>query len=213
MRILGPEDLKSFEVGVRGAVTPWHLRFEMASYFSQLDNALVRFQRADEQTYFRNAGDATRNGLEVLFEWVPTARLKGRFAYTLQDFQFGRFVAPEGDFSGKTEPGAPPHQVVVGGSYDAPFGLFSSAQFRFVDAYPVNSTNTIENWSYGIVDVRWGLDRRWKGLRVRPFFGIDNLFDQRYNASTIANSIGDRYFEPAPGREYTVGLTVGVDVF
>ncbi len=210
---LGPEHLKSFEVGARGTIAPWRLRFEVASYVSHLENALVRFQRADEQVYFRNAGDATRNGLEVLFEWAPTPRLKGRFAYTFQDFQFGRFVAAEGDFSGKTEPGAPPHQVVLGGSYDARFGLFSSAQFRFVDAYPVNSTNTIANWSYKVVDVRWGLDRRWKGLRVRPFFGIDNLLDERYNASAIANSIGDRYFEPSPGREYTVGLTVGVDVF
>lgn len=210
---LGPEDLRSFEVGARGSITDWRVRFEVAGYFSTIDGALVRFQRADEQAYFRNAGDVTRNGLEVLVEWAPTPRVIGRVAYTFQDFQYGRFVAPEGDFSNRTEPGAPPHQVVVGGSYNAPFGLFTSAQARFVDAYPVNSTNTIENWAYQVVDVRFGLDRRWNGLRLRPFFSIDNLFDERYNSSAIVNSIGDRFFEPSPGREFAVGVTVGFDRF
>jgi iron complex outermembrane recepter protein len=210
---LGPENLRSFEVGARGAITPWRARFEVASYFSTIDNAIVRFQRADEQAYFRNAGEVTRNGLEVLFEWAPTPRVTGRVSYTFQDFQYGQFVAPEGDFSDNTEPGAPPHQVVIGGTYHAPFGLFTSAQFRFVDAYPVNSTNTIENWAYQVVDLRLGFDRRWNGLRVRPFFSIDNLFNERYNSSAIVNSIGDRFFEPSPWREYAVGLTLGFDRF
>lgn len=210
---LGPEDLRSFEMGARGTITPWRLRFEVAGYFSTLDNAIVRFQRPDEQAYFRNAGAVTRNGLEVLFEWAPTERLKGRFAYTFQDFQYGGFVAPEGDFTDNTEPGAPPHQVMLAATYEAPFGLFTSAQYRFVDAYPVNSANTIGNWSYGVVDLRLGLDRRWLGMRFRPFFSLDNIFNVRYNSSAIVNSIGDRFFEPSPGREFAVGLTLGIDRF
>jgi iron complex outermembrane receptor protein len=103
--------------------------------------------------------------------------------------------------------------VVIGGTYHAPFGLFSSAQFRFVDAYPVNSSNTIDNWAYQVVDLRFGFDRRWNGLRFRPFFSIDNIFDERYNSSAIVNSIGDRFFEPSPGREYAVGLTLGFGPF
>ncbi len=210
---LGPEDLRSVELGARGAIAPWRLRFEVAGYVSALDNAIVRFQRPDEQAYFRNAGEVTRNGLEVLFEWAPTERLKGRFAYTFQDFDYGAFVAPEGDFTNHTEPGAPPHQVIVAATYEAPFGVFTAAQYRFIDAFPVNSANTVDNWSYGVVDLRLGLDRRWLGMRVRPFVSFDNVFDQRYNSSAIVNSIGDRFFEPSPGREFAVGLTLGLDRF
>ena len=210
---LGSEDLRSLEFGVRGGFEPWRLRFEMSSYFSSLDNAIVRFQRADEQAYFRNAGEVSRRGVEMLVEWSPTPRVKGRVAYTWQDFRYGRFVAPEGDFSDNVEPGAPPHQLVLGGVYEAVFGLFTALNYRFVDAYPVDSLNTIENWSYQVVDLRLGLDRRWKGLRLRPFVTIDNVFDQRYNSSAIVNSIGNRFFEPSPGREFAVGLTVGFDRF
>ncbi len=126
---LGPEDLRSVEAGVRGAIAPWRLRFEVATYASAIDGAIVRFQRADEQAYFRNAGEVARKGLEVLFEWAPTARAKARLAYTYQHFRYGRFVAPEGDFSDKVEPGAPPRQLVLGGSYQAPAGLFVSGQY------------------------------------------------------------------------------------
>ncbi len=210
---LGPEHLRSYEVGARGAIAPMRARFELATYVSRVDNALVRFTRADEQAYFRNAGRTNRRGIEALLEWMPTSRLRSRVTYTYQHFAFDRFVAPEGDFSGKTEPGAPPHQLILGTTYAAPVGLFSSLQYRFIDAYPVNSTNTISNWSYQVVDLRLGFDRRVGRLRLRPFVSVDNLFDERYNSSAIVNSLGDRYFEPSPGREIAVGLTLGANIF
>jgi iron complex outermembrane receptor protein len=210
---LDPEDLKTFEIGVRGAVDPLGLRFEIGGYFSSLDNALVQFTRPDEATFFRNAGEASRNGLEAMVQWTPVPRFTARVAYTYQDFEFTRFIAPEGDFSGNAEPGVPPHQLFVGATYDAPFGLFSALDLRSVDAYPVNSTNTISNWAYQVVNLRFGVNRRWNGVGLRPFVGIDNLFDERYNASTITNNTGNRFFEPAPGREVYVGITIGAELF
>ena len=50
-------------------------------------------------------------------------------------------------------------------------------------------------------------------MRFRPFFSLDNIFNERYNSSAIVNSIGDRFFEPSPGREFAVGLTLGIDRF
>jgi len=47
---------------------------------------------------------------------------------------------------------------------------------------------------------------------VRPFVGIDNLFNERYNSSAITNAFGGRYYEPSPGREVYVGLTIGVGI-
>ena len=48
---------------------------------------------------------------------------------------------------------------------------------------------------------------RWNGVAVRPYVGIDNLFAERYNASTIFNATGNRFFEPAPGRQFIFKLT------
>jgi iron complex outermembrane recepter protein len=36
---------------------------------------------------------------------------------------------------------------------------------------------------------------------------VDNLFDRRYAGSVIVNEGNARYFEPAPGRTWTLKLT------
>jgi len=202
-------NLRSFEIGARGLIEPWRLKYEVVGYASSLENVFVPFQRPDERTYYLNAGEATRNGTEALLEWTPIARVKTRLAYTYQNFRFSRFTLGGVDYAGKHEPSTPPQQLFLGGSYDAPFGLRSSAQLRWVDGYAVNNANTISNPAYRVVDVRIALNRTWKSVNVRPFVGIDNVLDARYNGSTVANSLGDRYFEPSPGRAVYMGITLG----
>jgi len=209
---LEPEDLRSFEVGARGAVPAAGVRFEVAAYFSTLDNAFVELQRPDEQTFFENAAASSRNGLEMQVHWEAAPGLDAYASYTYQDFTFDRFLGDSNDFSGNREPGAPGHQAFLGGRYASDTGFRSSAQFRWVDAYPVNNANTASNWSYHIVDLNFGWDGEWNSVAVRPFLGIENLFDQRYNSSTIPNSFGNRFFEPSPGREFFVGVTIGADL-
>ncbi|GMR21765.1 MAG: TonB-dependent receptor [Acidobacteriota bacterium] len=207
---LDPADLRSFELGARGLLEKWRLRYELAGYVSRLDKAFVSFQREDEQTFFRNAGESSRNGIEALLTWTPSSRVETRLAYTYQDFTFKRFVTEENDYSGNREPGAPPQQLFLSGSYETSFGLRSIVQYRWVDAYPVNNANTVSNWSYGVVDLRFGLDRKWKSMGFQLFLGVDNLFDERYNASTWTNAFRNRFFEPAPDRELYVGVEIGV---
>jgi iron complex outermembrane receptor protein len=206
---LNPEDLRNFEVGARGTVGEGRVRYELAAYFATLDNAFVELQRADEQTFFRNAAKSSRNGLEARIDWTPFSRTNTYLSYTHQDFTFTRFQAGTTDYSGNMEPGAPPNQLFLGGSYETDFGLRAIGQFRWVDAYPVNNANTASNWSYKVVDVRLGWDTKWNDVLVRPFFGIDNIFGERYNASTIPNAFGRRYYEPAPGREVYIGFRIG----
>jgi len=144
--------------------------------------------------------------MEVSLQWEPLPHLGARLAYTYQDFRFVRFQTGEDDFSGNVEPGAPPHSLFAGLTYDAPLGLHSAVDFRWVDAYPVNDANTVSNWSYRVVDLRFAVDRTWRGVSLVPFFGVDNLFNERYNSSTMLNATGNNYFEPAPDRGYYVGL-------
>ena len=206
---LGPQDLTSMEFGARGLISPARLRYEATVFVSTVDNALVSFQNPDDQTFFRNAGKSSRDGVELALEWVPTSSFSTRVAYTYQDFVFEDFVTGGDDFAGNLESGAPPHRMFFGANYTAPFGLRSGATVRWVDEFAANNANTVFNWSYTVVDLRFGYDGRVGGVDVRPFLGIDNLFDERYNSSLITNAFGGRYFEPSPDREFYVGLTIG----
>ena len=205
---LDPSTLRSGEVGVRGLAEPLRIRYEISTYVAHLENGLVGFQRADQKTYYRNAGEARRKGVEMMLDWEPVPRVEARLAYTYQHFKFTRFVAPEGDFSDKFEPSTPRHQLALRGTCELLFGLRASGQLQWVDAYPVNNANTFSNWAYAVFDLRVSAHRKWKALGARPFFGIDNLFDERYNGSTVPNAAGNRFFEPSPGRQGYVGLTL-----
>ena len=43
---------------------------------------------------------------------------------------------------------------------------------------------------------------RWE---INTFARIENLFDRRVIGSVIVNESNGRYYEPAPGRTWTVG--------
>ena len=209
---LDPQDLRSFEVGVRGLIAPARLRYEAAVYVSTVDNALVSFQNPLSQDFFSNAGKSSRDGVELLLEWLPDPSFNTRFAYTYQNFVFEEFNTGSADFAGNDEPGAPPHRIFAGFNYTAPFGLRSGATIRWVDEFYVRNDNTVSNWAYTVVDLRFGYDTRWGDVDVRPFIGIDNVFDERYNSSAIVNAFGGRYYEPSPDREVYVGLTIGAGI-
>ena len=197
---------------MRGLVEPVRLRYEAAVYVSTVDNTLVQFQNALSQDFFANAGQSSRDGVELALEWAPTTSFDARLAYTYQDFVFEDFLSDGDDFSGNVEPGAPPHRVFVGFNYTAPFGLRSGADIRWVDEFAVNNQNDEFNWSYTVVDLRFGYQTTWGDNDVRPFIGLDNVFGERYNSSVITNGFGRRYYEPSPGREVYGGLTIGFGV-
>jgi iron complex outermembrane receptor protein len=41
---------------------------------------------------------------------------------------------------------------------------------------------------------------------LRAFFRVDNVLDKRLVGSVIVNEGNSRFFEPAPGRSWAVGL-------
>ena len=107
-QLLDPERLRSAEVGIRGLIEPARLQYDIAYYRARVLGALVPFQRADEQTFFDNAGESARNGVELSLDWQPVSRVRARLAYTRQDFTFAEFMLRGTDYSGNLEPGAPP---------------------------------------------------------------------------------------------------------
>lgn len=208
---LGPEQLRTVEAGAKGRAGGGRLRWQLTGYLSEVEDALIPFEGPSEEVFFRNAGRVERKGLEASLSWRPVPPLRARVAYTLQENTFVRFETDEGDFSGNDEPGVPGHRVYAGLVYTAPVGLRTEVDVRWVpEDYPVNDENTAHDWSYEVTDVRLLWERGVGAVEARPFLGIDNLFDVRYNGSVVPNAFGDRFYEPAPGREVFGGLRLRV---
>jgi iron complex outermembrane receptor protein len=43
---------------------------------------------------------------------------------------------------------------------------------------------------------------------IRPYIGINNIFDELYNSNVRINAFGGRYYEPAPDRNIYAGFVV-----
>lgn len=209
---LRPEVLRSFEAGVRGRLPGANVSYGLTAYLGDVDDAIIPFQGESEEVFFRNAGRVSRDGIEVEIDWAPAPRVELSLAYTLQDFVLEEFTTEQGDFSGRHEPGVPRHRVAAGLRLHLPSGFGAEVDASWVDAFPVDDANRFANWAYRVVDLRLTWDDPVGGLRPRPFIALNNLFDERYNGSVVPNAFGDRYYEPAPGREFVAGLRVGLPI-
>ncbi len=206
---LGPEYLHSFEVGVRGSLAGPRLDYSLTGYSSRVKDALIAYQGVGEQVFYRNAGESSRRGIELSLAWQLIPELNARVAYTWQDFVYDRYLSDGVDVSGNREPGIPPHSVFGQLTNTTPWGLTSALTARWVDSYPVDDANTASNWAFTVVGFRVSLDREIGRIAARPFAGIDNIFDERYNATVSVNAVGGRYYSPSDGRSFYVGFRVG----
>jgi iron complex outermembrane receptor protein len=209
---LGPEYLHSFEVGVRGLLAGAGVDYSITGYTSRVKDALVEHQGVGEQVFYQNAGESSRRGVEVALGWRPTRELSARVSYTWQDFVYDRYVSGGEDVSGKREPGVPPQSAFAQLTHSARWGLTSTLTARWVDSYPVNDANTESNWAFTVVGLRVSLDREIGRVAARPFAGVDNLFDERYNSTVSVNAVGGRYYSPSAGRSFYLGFRLGAGI-
>jgi iron complex outermembrane receptor protein len=102
----------------------------------------------------------------------------------------------------------PEHRLHLEAVQRLPGRLRLRARFTWQDAFPVDDANTASDWSHRVVDLRLRREAGDGGWSVRPFVGVDNLFDERYNGSVVPNAFGGRFFEPAPGRQLFGGASL-----
>lgn len=205
---LEPQRAIGYEVGVKGSLAD-RVRYELAAYTMAVDGELVPFQvpGVEGRDFYRNAGHSTHRGLELGVGIRLSESLGADFAYTLSDF---RFVDDgiEGRFDGNRLPGVPRHRLVARTTYSAPFGLSLDLQAAHNGEYFVDDANTAVNDAHTITDLYLSYDGAAAPLRARPFIGVRNLFDRRYNASIVANAAGSRYYEPGAPRSLHLGVAL-----
>ena len=72
----------------------------------------------------------------------------------------------------------------------------------------VNDTLSTRGAGWWRTDLRLGWGGSAGSVRLDPFFAVQNLFDHHYVGSVTVNAAGGRYYEPAPGRNFYVGMEV-----
>ena len=70
----------------------------------------------------------------------------------------------------------------------------------------VNDQNSEYAGAYTIFNLRAGLQQRGNNWKLTEFVRIDNVGNKGYIGSVIVAEANNRYYEPAPGRNATIGI-------
>jgi len=222
-RNLQAERGTSYEVGGRGTLLGGRLTFDAALFDFELRNTIV--SRTDAQGFqlYANSGDTHQRGAEVAASgwlWQPTAsaaapspsaglRLWGSYAYNA--FRFGSYQAATGErYDGNRLTGTAPHTFSGGLDFAQALGFYFSPTVSHQATIPLNDANTDYAAGYWVFGARTGWRRTLRGhLEAELYAGVENATDRRYSLGNDLNAFGGRYFQPAPGRNYYGGATLG----
>jgi iron complex outermembrane recepter protein len=206
---LNPQKSRNYEVGYKG-ILGRKFRADVSVFYIEVEDEIVPYQIAGQigRTYFRNAGLSERKGLELGLTYKILNGLTTYFNYTYSDFQYKSYQTTAGRFDGKALPGVPKHNIYGEIRYFPSVGLFAIAQVRSISKIYADDANTVENKEYVTVNLRAGYQYKLGNFQLEPFVGVNNIFNEIYNANVQINAAGNRYFEPAQGSFLFGGLSV-----
>jgi iron complex outermembrane receptor protein len=197
----------NYELGLKGLVSG-RFRYDLALFHIDVRDEIVPFElEGSGQSFYRNAGRSTHEGLEGLLALEFLPGLVGSIAYTWSDFKYDEFSEPGGaNFDGNRIPGIPQHLFNLALDWAHPTGLYAGWDLLYAGRFYADNGNTVETGDYVVSNLRAGF--RWRAQRwsVEPYFGINNLFDERYMSNIRLNASFGRYYEPAPGRNFYGGV-------
>jgi iron complex outermembrane recepter protein len=188
---------------------------DAALFDAKSKDEIVPTQSADGPAAFQNADRTRRRGIEA--SWAANwGAATTRLGYTLLDARFDspyanaqRAVVP----AGNRLPGAPKHSLFADVEARVAQALKAGLEMRLESKAFVNDLNSDAAPGYAVFNARVAQEFLFSGAKLLLYGRIDNLADKRYAGSVIINeanglinAANGRYFEPAPGRRFFVGV-------
>jgi iron complex outermembrane receptor protein len=213
-----PERTLSFEIGSKGVF--WdRLFFDVALFALKVRDILVPFETIAQETFWRNAGEAHRQGVEATLAAELLPGLSVRAAYTYARYYYHDYdtVVCTGpapctptpvSFDDNDEPNNARHSLGGELRWNHPRGAFAVLSLRHFSRMETNDANTASSGGTTISDARLGYDWIRNHTRIRPFLGLRNWTGRKYNGTLRPNAGFGRYYEPAPERQLYGGLEI-----
>jgi iron complex outermembrane receptor protein len=88
-----------------------------------------------------------------------------------------------------------------------PWGLETALEARHIGSIAVDDRNLDATAAATVFNLRVSLAQNVNRWTFREFLRVDNLADRNYVGSVIVNEGNRRYFEPAPGRTWLLGVS------
>mgnify|MGYP001210789339 FL=1 len=202
---LEPARALNYELGWKGL---WaKTRMEANVFFIESTNEILPYELEafPGRAFYRNAGATQRWGVEVFgsYQWE-----KWELQASMTQAQY-RF-AENGTLKDTTLPGIPNSQFLLQLGYTSLENWQFQLTGEHIGSLYADTTNAVQIEAFQKVRLQGGKTTALGDLELNLFAGINNLFDVRYFDNIRLNAFGGRYYEPAPGRNFFVGLSLGI---
>ena len=194
----------SIEAGVKARVANLG-EFTAAVFDTRTYSEIVTQTNTGGRATFQNAGATHRTGLELGGSARLGGDLRAQAAVTWLNARYseGFGTVP----AGNQIPGIAARSVFAGLNWAPALGLRAGVEGRHLSKVYVNDANTDSAAGYFIASANIGYGLRLGAWDLGSFARVDNLFNRQYIGSVIVNEGNSRFFEPAPGRTWTAGVS------
>ena len=213
-RDLQPEKGINYEWNFRGYLLQNKVTYDLALFRFDLNESISSYTNQDGVVLFRNAGKNLQNGLELQLNAALLEKEQGYLrkasasvAYTYHDFVYDEFINNGDDFSGNALPGTAKNVINLLLHMELYMGLNLNFNYHYSDAIPLNDGNTVYSRPYNLLNMTFNYPITFNNkLGIAFFGGMNNIFDVDYSLGNDLNAFGNRYYQPAPERNYFFGL-------
>ena len=207
---LKPASSDTYELGLKSQ-NAFGL-FTLAVFNTVTKNDIVPDDANAGRNTFRNAEQTLRQGAELAWQHQLWQNLKLSASYSYLDATFDADIAATSTKplieKGTYIPGIAKNQAFAALAWQPEQGFQAGLDVRYMDKIYVDDINSDTAPSYTVVAANVGylwVNRDWK---INTYARVDNLFDRNYVGSVIVNDSNSRFFEPADGRNFSVGMSL-----
>jgi iron complex outermembrane recepter protein len=194
---LKPSTSNNFELGLKGREAAG-IEWNAALFDTHTQDEIVVLTNTGGRSTYRNAGSTRRRGLELDGSVQVARDTRLQLAQTSLDARYD---------NGNRIPGVARSFTSLELALRPAEGWQAGAELRHSSRVWVNDANSEAAPSFTTLalDTGYVVDiDRWS---IAAAARVDNVFNRRYAGSVIVNEGNGRYYEPAPGRNYTLKLT------
>ena len=205
---------RNMEIGLRARSGT--LAYSAALFDSRTRDEVVVVANEGGRSVYDNAGTTRRRGAEFSISGELSPRWHYAAAYTFMDARYAS------DFAVCAQAPCDDEELLIEDGHYIPglsrhaawaelrWGLDADTDIildgRFVDRVYVDDSTDESAAGYAVFDL--AAERRFEvfGLEWRGYARVANLFDREYVGAVRVNDGNGRYYEPAPGRGWMIGL-------
>ncbi|HDG7895812.1 TPA: TonB-dependent receptor [Klebsiella quasipneumoniae] len=179
-----------------------------ALFQTDTDNEIVVDSSSGGRTSYKNAGKTRRQGIELGLDQQFGESWRLKAAWTWLDATYRTNVCGDASCNGNRIPGIARNMGYASFGYQPEQGWYAGSDIRYMSDIMANDENTANAPSWTVVGLTTGYKWSYGRMDMDLFGRVDNLFDREYVGSVIVNESNGRYYEPAPGRNYGIGLNL-----